>query len=121
MVRDPPGAGRDVTRGAVLLAAFCVVAQPAAGCTISNPYRPLTARPAGTGQVLLVDVLALDLRRYPAIARLRNVADGKVRTISYWRAICGGRRGPARGERLMVYLRGAEALGWATPAEAKAF
>ena len=108
-------------RWAVLLAAMSVVAQPADGCTMATPYRPLTARPAGTEQVLLVDVVALDLRRYPAIARVRVVGGGKFRWIPYWRAICGGRRDPAKRERLVVFLKGNDALGWATPAEARAF
>ncbi len=103
--------------------ALAAVAQPAAACTISNPYRPLTARPAGTQTALLVDVVSLNLRHYPAVAKVRTMQNGKsvIRTISYWRTICGGRRDPAKGDRLVVYLRGADALGWATPAEAKAF
>ncbi|WP_156351500.1 hypothetical protein [Sphingomonas sp. Leaf25] len=108
-------------RRMVLVAALGVVAQPAVACTVSSPYRPLTARPAGTQTALLVDVVSLDLRRYPAIATVRIVRGDKpaTRTIPYWRAICGGRRDPAKGERLVVYLRGSDALGWATPAEAK--
>lgn len=108
-------------RCAVLLVAIGAAAQPAAACTISSPYRPLTARPAGTEQALLFDVVTLDLRGYPAIAQVRGVGDGKRRSVTYLRAICGGRRDPAKGERLVVYLRGSHALGWATPAEAKAF
>lgn len=108
-------------RWAVLLTAVAAVAKPAAACTISNPYRPLKARPAGTQQVLLVDVVALDLRHYPATARVRVVGEGKFRSVRYWRAICGGRRDPAKDERLVAYLRGTDVIGWATPAEGKAF
>ena len=110
-------------RGAVLWAVIVAsaAAQPAAGCTISSPYRPLTAPPAGTESALLVEVVALDLRRYPAIALVRPVRGGEMRSIPYWRAICGERRDPTKGERLVVYLRGGTALGWASPAEAKAF
>ena len=104
-----------------LLVAVAAIAQPAVACTISAPYRPLTARPAGMERALVVDVVALDLRHYPTVARVRVVDDGKLRRISYWRAICGGRRDPATGERLVVFFKNSNAMGWATPAEAKAF
>ncbi|MEP9402789.1 hypothetical protein [Sphingomonas sp. VNH70] len=110
-------------RRALLAAALVITVPPAAACTVSAPYRPLTARPPGTQTVLTVDVLALDLRRYPAIARVRVVGGGKpgvTLAISYKRAPCGGAREPVRDERLVVFLRGTEALRWATPAEARA-
>ncbi len=110
-------------RTVLIVAALAALAPPAAACTISNPYRPLTARPAGTQAAVVVDVVSLNLSRYPAVATVRAMENGKsvLRAISYWRAICGGRRDPAKGDRLVVYLRGADALGWATPAEAKKF
>ncbi|WP_156353265.1 MULTISPECIES: hypothetical protein [unclassified Sphingomonas] len=88
---------------------------------------PLTARPAGTQEVLLVDVVALvSLRNDPYVARLRIVGDprgkrrkGSTLALSYLRPPCGGMREPSRGERLVVYLRGGTALGWATMAEAR--
>lgn len=70
---------------------------------------------------MLVEVAALDLRRYPAIALVGIVRNGEKRSIPYLRAICGERRDPRKGERLVVYLRGGAALGWASPEEAKAF
>ncbi len=112
-------------RGALFVAALCIVAPPALACTVSNPYRPLTALPAGAEAALLVDVVALDFRHYSAIAQIRVVHGGRpaanTRAIRYWRAICGGRRDPVKGDRLYAYLRGGDALGWATQAEAKAF
>ncbi len=110
-------------RRMLLVAALGLFAPPAAACTISTPYQPLTARPAGTQTALVVDVVSLNLRRYPAVATVRTMQAGKpvIRTIPYWRAICGGRRDPSKGDRLVVYLRGSDALGWATPAEAKKF
>ncbi|WP_230770093.1 hypothetical protein [Sphingomonas sp. Leaf4] len=110
-------------RRMVLVAALGVVAQPAAACAAPTPYRPLTARPAGTQSVLLVEVVSLDFARYPAVATVSVIRDGKraatTHRISFQRSICGGERDPAKGDRLVVYLRGSDALGWAIPAEAK--
>ncbi len=115
-------------RRALLVAALCAVAQPAAACPMLLPPIPLTARPAGTQAVLLVDVVALVSRPdQPYVARVRVVRDpggkrraGTMLALPYLRPPCGGVREPAKGERLVVYLRGGMALGWATPAEAGA-
>ncbi len=111
-------------RGALFVAALCIVAPPALACTVSNPYRPLTTPPAGA-ETLLVDVVALDFRTYPTIVQIRVVQGGEpaadTRAIRHWPALCGGSRDPRKGDRLYVYIRGDHAIGWATPAEVKAF
>lgn len=114
-------------RRALLVAALVTIAPSAAACPMILPTSPLTVRPAGTQEVLLVDVVAIfSLRDDPYVARVRIVGDprgkrrkGTTLAIPYLRPPCGGRREPERGERLVVYLRGGRALGWTSPAEAR--
>jgi len=103
---------------------------PAKGCPIALPYQPLTGRPATSDATILIDVVAVDPHMSPLTVRVRVLRTyrgpnrtGAMLVLRYPLPLspCSAARDPERGQRLVVYLAGGKAVGWATTTEAKRF